>query len=113
MDALHTSYWPPEASVPVRESTVGMALREAADRFASATALVEGVPVPPAQRRRWTFEQLLADAERVAGGLLERFEPGERVAVWAPNIPEWVLLEFGAGPRQSRAVRRVCSVTRQ
>ena len=26
-----------------------------------------------------------------------RFEPGERVAVWADNIPEWVLLEFGAG----------------
>jgi fatty-acyl-CoA synthase len=96
MDPPQTSYWPPEASVPVRESTVGMVLREAAERFASATALVEGVPVPPAQRRRWTFEQLLADAERVAGGLLERFEPGERVAVWAPNIPEWVLLEFGA-----------------
>ena len=33
----------------------------------------------------------------VAGALLERFEPGERVAVWAPNIPEWILLELGAG----------------
>ncbi len=31
------------------------------------------------------------------GALLERFDPGERVAVWAPNIPEWVLLELGAG----------------
>ena len=26
-----------------------------------------------------------------------RFEKGDRVAVWAPNIPEWVLLEYGAG----------------
>ena len=23
------------------------------------------------------------------------FEPGERIAVWAQNIPEWVMLEFG------------------
>ena len=55
-------------------------------------------------RRRWPrtgaggrSSELLADAERVAGALLERFEPGERVAVWAPNIPEWILLELGAG----------------
>ena len=30
----------------------------------------------------------------VPRALLVRFEPGERVAVWAPNIPEWVILEF-------------------
>ena len=29
--------------------------------------------------------------------LAARFAPGERVAVWAPNIPEWVILEFAAG----------------
>ena len=28
--------------------------------------------------------------------LLGRFEPGERIAVWAPNIPEWEIVEFGA-----------------
>ncbi len=26
----------------------------------------------------------------------QRFEPGEPVAVWAHNLPEWVLLEYGA-----------------
>ncbi|MGH7302049.1 MAG: AMP-binding protein, partial [Candidatus Rokuibacteriota bacterium] len=51
----------------------------------------------PEDRRRWTFEELLADAEKVAGALLERFQPGERIACWAPNIPEWILLEFGCG----------------
>ncbi|MCP4038411.1 MAG: AMP-binding protein, partial [bacterium] len=29
--------------------------------------------------------------------LLARFEPGEHVAVWAPNLPEWILLPFGMG----------------
>ncbi|REJ75817.1 MAG: AMP-dependent synthetase, partial [Acidobacteria bacterium] len=60
------------------------------------TALVEGVP-DAAARRRWTYTELLADSERVARALATRFAKGERVAVWAPNIPEWVLLEFGAG----------------
>lgn len=51
----------------------------------------------PAERRRWTFPGLLYDAERTARALATRFEPGERVAVWAPNLAEWAVLEFGAG----------------
>jgi len=39
----------------------------------------------------------LRDAERTARALLARFEPGEHIAVWAPKLPEWLLLEFGAG----------------
>src|SRR5205085_5537840 len=61
-----------------------------------AVALVEG-SADPATRRRWTYAELLRDAERAAAALATRFEPGERVAVWAPNIPEWVILEFALG----------------
>jgi fatty-acyl-CoA synthase len=39
---------------------------------------------------------MLEESALAARALLSRFDPGERVAVWAPNIPEWVLLEFGA-----------------
>jgi len=28
--------------------------------------------------------------------VLDHFEPGERVGVWAHNLPEWVLVEYGA-----------------
>src|SRR5205085_8236247 len=58
------------------------------------TALVEGVADTQA-RRRWTYADLLRDAEGVARGLRAVFTPGERVAIWAPNLPEWILLEFG------------------
>ena len=45
--------------------------------------------------RRWTYAELLAEAERAARALTARFEPGERLAVWAPNCRNG-LLEFGA-----------------
>jgi len=94
---LERAYYPADTSSPVLESTVGSALREAAERAPDAPAMVEGIAGPAAGRRRWTNAELLADAEAVATALLGRFDPGERVAAWAPNIPEWVLLEFGAG----------------
>ena len=89
------SYWPADSTEPVLEMTVGDALRRAAADWPDGVALVEGV-ADAAERRRWTFGALLADAERVARALLVRFTPGEHVAVWAPNSPEWLLLEFGA-----------------
>ena len=51
----------------------------------------------PALRRQWTYSELYVEAQRTARALLSRFKPGERVAVWAQNLPEWVMLEFGAG----------------
>lgn len=78
----------------VLETTVGGVLRDAAERAAGTVALVEGTP--GAARRRWCYADLLSDAEGVARALLGRFTPGERLAVWGPNSPEWLLTEFGA-----------------
>src|SRR5262249_55361782 len=89
------SYWAADRSEPVLNCSVGDALRSAAAAYGALTALIDG-GVPYAQRRRWTFEQLLADAEHVAHALLQRFQPRDHIALWSPNSPEWVLLEFGA-----------------
>jgi fatty-acyl-CoA synthase len=94
MTGLSEAYWPADTTEPLRNLTVGDLLREAAAGSPDALALVAGAP---GDSRRWTFAELLGDAERVAAALLNHFAPGERVAVWAPNVPEWVLLEFGAG----------------
>jgi len=45
--------------------------------------------------RSWTYAELLADAERIARALLSRFAPGERVAIWAPNCAEWLVVQHG------------------
>ncbi|MCJ9700006.1 efflux RND transporter permease subunit [Bradyrhizobium sp. SHOUNA76] len=36
------------------------------------------------------------DARRCASWLLRSFETGDRICVWAPNVPEWVVLQYGA-----------------
>ena len=93
---LSTSYWAADRSQPVLDLTVGEVLRDAAAQAPSTTALVEGA-VDPAGRRRWSYAELLEASERAARALLARFAPGDRVAVWANNIPEWVILELAAG----------------
>lgn len=100
---MDLAYWPADTSRPVLELSTGDLLREAAGDAGDQTALIEvappGTPSPAgAERtdRRWTYRQLLADAEQCGHWLLTRFAPGERITVWAPNIPEWIILQYGA-----------------
>ena len=93
---LTTSYWPADTSASVLDTTIGGVLRAAAERAPDQPALVAGDP-DPARRRQWSYGQLLAEAERAAHALLARFQPGDPIAVWSGNCPEWVLLEFAAG----------------
>jgi fatty-acyl-CoA synthase len=89
-----TSYPATGSSDPMIEPTIGDALRLAARRWGQQTALV--TPGADGHRLTWTFDELLSHAERTARALLQRFEPGEHVAIWAANGPEWPLVEFGA-----------------
>lgn len=93
---LTESYIPAQTDDVVLETTVGGILRDAARRRGDAPALVEVDPAGETARQ-WTFPELLADSERLAAALASRYVPGERVVVWAPNIPEWVLMEFACG----------------
>ena len=92
---LDRALWLARNDLPVRDISVGELLREAASKWPDSTALIEG-RADGTTGRRWTHAELLADCERLAGALLTRFEPGERIAVWAPNAPEWVLIEFAS-----------------
>jgi hypothetical protein len=82
-------------TIAAKETICGGVLCDAAERAPDAVALMAGTP-DPAARRRVSYTDLLAEAERAARALLGRFAPGERVAVWAPNIPQWTVLQFGA-----------------
>jgi len=44
---------------------------------------------------RYTFETLEREARTIARGLMALgVAPGERVVLWATNVPEWVVLQF-------------------
>jgi len=89
------AYEPADTHEPVLDITIGDALREAGARWPDRPALIEGLP-KPALRRRWTFAQALQEAENVGRAFASRFRPGEHVAIWAANLPEWFFAEFGA-----------------
>ncbi len=90
---LTTSLFLAQTDDVVREITVGGLLRETASQHPAAEALVE-VDLEGQTGRCWTYEELLADSEELALALSTRFSPGERITVWAPNIPEWLLMEY-------------------
>src|SRR5215470_7686268 len=88
---------------PLEPWTVGSLLEESANDAGDQVAVVAADPT--GAKRCWTYSELNTEAERTARALLARFEPGERVAIWAPNVPEWVLLQLGA------ALARITLVT--
>ncbi|NNK77285.1 MAG: AMP-binding protein [Litoreibacter sp.] len=70
--------------------TVGNLLRRTAVEFPENEALVV-----PYQDVRWSYRELDSEVERLAAGLVALgLEPGERIGVWAPNMAEWVVLQF-------------------
>lgn len=93
---LTTAHFPAQNDAEIREITVGGLLRDVAANTPNAVAMVDiadnGDCGPS-----WTYAELLAQSGRLAHALATRFAPGERVVVWAPNIPEWIFMEYACG----------------
>ena len=90
---LTESHFPARVDGIVRNLTLGEQLRETARHHPTQTGLVE-VDIEGKIGRSWTYSELLTDSENLALVLAGRFRPGERITLWSPNTPEWVLMEF-------------------
>ncbi|MFE7119585.1 AMP-binding protein, partial [Streptomyces sp. NPDC057654] len=65
-------------------------VRVAAERYAAREAVADG-------RTRVTYAQLGRRVERAAAACVASgVEPGDRVAVWAPNTLDWIVSALGA-----------------
>lgn len=93
--ALKESYFPAQAGKPLLPRSIGDELRLAAQEAASRIALIAYTAAGESQRQ-WTYGQLLQQSEQLAARLAQRYVKGTRIAVCAPNIPEWVILEYAA-----------------
>jgi fatty-acyl-CoA synthase len=70
--------------------TIGQVLAETVRRHGDREAMVF-----PQLGRRWTWREFAADVDAAARGLVSLgIQKGEHVALWATNVPEWVLLQF-------------------
>ena len=88
MESLSYSSGP--SSTPLLTETIGANLDRTAAEHPGRDALVD---VPSG--RRWTYSEFLADVELLAAGLLVAgVGTGDRVGIWAPNCPEWVLTQY-------------------
>ena len=74
----------------VQERTLGQILDEAAARFPDREALVYAD-----RDYRQTWREFSDTVDDLAKGLMALgVEPGEKVAIWATNVPHWVTLMF-------------------
>jgi fatty-acyl-CoA synthase len=84
------SYASGTSAEPLLGETIGANLLRTAARWPDREALVE-----VATGRRWTYAELSADVDAVARGFLALgIEKGDRVGIWAPNVAEWVLVQY-------------------
>ena len=93
---LTKSYFPAQTDAQLLSTTVGELLRNTAEASPDAIAMVD-VDDAGTCGTEWTYRELLEISERLARALSHRFTPGERIVVWAPNIPQWIFMEYACG----------------
>jgi fatty-acyl-CoA synthase len=85
-----------EADAEFLDWTVGDLLRDAVRRNADRLALIVPASGDGRPERRWTYQQLEAEADKTAHALLAHFAPGDRVATWTGGSAEVIFLHLGA-----------------
>lgn len=92
---LTESYLSADTGVSLSDLTVGGLLAARAAEHPDRLALV-GVRHNTGETDRLTYARLYEEACRVATGLSRMARPGDMVALWAPNVVEWPIIEYGA-----------------
>ena len=78
------------AARPLVDATIPAFLAEVVRRYGGRTAAVFR-----AAGERWTYEQLARRVDRFAAGLLSLgLYKGDRIGIWVPNRPEWLIAQF-------------------
>jgi fatty-acyl-CoA synthase len=86
----YVSYASGPSETPLIGLTIGGQLERTTDLHGDRDALVD---VPSG--RRWTYRELDEAVTGLATGLLGLgIARGDRVGIWAPNVPEWVLMQY-------------------
>ena len=89
--------------------TIGQVLAETALKFPMREALVFSQ-----SSVRMNYTEFAGAVRGVAKGLLALdIKPGEHVGIWATNLPEWVLLQYGAAVLKTAFMSATCDGQRR
>ena len=84
------SYESGTSLTPLLGDTIGANLRRTIDGVPGQEAVID-----VSSGRRWTYAEFGDDVDALATGLLASgLAVGDRVGIWAPNCPEWTLLQY-------------------
>ena len=79
-----------DTSTPLWQKTVWQVLEDTAASYPDRDAAVFRE-----SGERWTWTEFKARCDQLAAGLRELgLEKGDRIGIWSPNLPEWVLTQF-------------------
>jgi fatty-acyl-CoA synthase len=95
MAVLERAYWQADTSIELVELTIGGLLADRARTYPDRVAVI-GVRHGTAEKVRLTYAQLFDEACRTATALSRLTERGSHVALWAPNVIEWPIIQYGA-----------------
>jgi fatty-acyl-CoA synthase len=86
------SYSSGASSVALIGDTIGANLAKIVDLYGKRDAMVDCET-----GRRWSYDDFGRDVDAVALGLISLgVGTSDRVGIWAPNCPEWTLVQYGA-----------------
>src|SRR5436309_10875704 len=98
MDGL--SYWQAASEgIDLLDTTIGDLFDRRAEEIPTQEAVVYSCypEFGDALNLRWTYQEYRERANQVARGLMALgLNKGDHIAVWAVNLPEWLLLEMAA-----------------
>ncbi|MFI5035481.1 MAG: AMP-binding protein [Acidimicrobiales bacterium] len=93
------SHWTPDPADKrlLVDLTIGKLLDAAVARHPDREAIVYSAYDDLGISLRWTYREFRSRALRAAKAIIAAgIGHGERLAIWAPNLPQWLELQFGA-----------------
>jgi len=92
---LERAHWEKDDAAALVDLTIGGLLADRARTYPDRVAIV-GVRHGSGDHARITYAELFDQACRVATALSALVERGSHVAIWAPNVIEWPIVQYGA-----------------
>lgn len=92
---LKDSFFPAQSEGAWEPQTIPEMLESCVQKWGDVHALRE-LGYDGEVGREWTYRELQADSKRMSNALASRHQQGAKVAIYANNIPEWVIFEYAA-----------------